>query len=151
MPTTWIVAADSTRARILELKGRGQPLQELDDLYHSEGRANENELVSDDRGRFYGRQGRPWQQGDTGDPQTSAIDHENNLFAHTVAQYLDKGRNDHRYDRLYIVAAPKFLGSLRSNFNKEVKKLVKDDLPYDISKFTEREISQFLEEKFNLR
>jgi protein required for attachment to host cells len=149
MQTTWIIAADSSRARILEMTGQGKPLQELDDLINPVGREQDHEVGRDERGRFYGSVGTPG-QGSTGEPHHSLVEHSNELFAGTVADYLDKGRLDHRYSHLYIVAAPKFLGLLRSNLNKEVKKLVEKDLPYDISNFNERQIAEFVTKKMGL-
>jgi len=149
MQTTWIVAADSTRARILEMKGRGQPLREMEDLYNPAGREQDHELGKDERGRFYGNIGTPG-QANTADYSASPVEHANERFAHTVAEYLDKGRNDHRYNKVVIVAAPKFLGLLRNNLNKEVKKLVEKDLAYDISAFNERQIAEFVEDKIGL-
>lgn len=152
MPTIWIVAADSFRARILEKKEPGQPLLELDDLLNPVGREQDREVGKDERGRFSGGGGigTPG-QANTGEPHHSLTDHAIERFADTVAEYLNKGRNEHRYQKLFIVAAPKFLGRLRSNLNKEVEKLVEKDLPYDISAFNEHQIAEFVGEKFGLR
>lgn len=150
MQTTWIVAADSYRARILELKGGGEPLQELDDLVNPEGRERDSEIVNDDRGRFWGRQGRPWGQSDSGEPQKTPLEHESTLFALSIAQYLDKGRNDHRYQRLYIVADPKFLGVLRNKMNKHVSEMVERDAAYEVSGWDTRQIAEFVDKKFGL-
>jgi len=150
MHTTWIVAADSTRARILEKRGKDEPLRELEDLYNPEGRQNNNEIVSDSRGRFWGRQGRPWGQGDSGEPQTTPVEHEVTLFARELAQYLDKGRNDHLYERLFIIADPKFLGILRTKMNKHVSEMVEQDAAYEISNWNTHQIAEFAGQKFGL-
>ena len=53
MPTTtWIVAADSSRARVFEIAEPDRRLREVEKFDHPEGRANNRELISDADGRF---------------------------------------------------------------------------------------------------
>ena len=139
MTTTWIIAADSSRARILQVTDRDEHLEEIEDLLNPEGRVHDRELISDAQPRFHG----------TGGPgsdreEPSAADHATELFAKRVADYLDKARNTHRYDRLHLIAAPKFLGQLRKELGKEVQKLVAAELPKDLSWLNAREIEQSL-------
>ena len=74
------------------------------------------------------------------DAERSATEHATELFVKRVSDYLDKARNDHRYDRLHLVAAPKFLGQLRKELGKEVQKLVTSELPKDLSWLDAREL-----------
>jgi protein required for attachment to host cells len=67
-------------------------------------------------------------------------EHATELFAKRVSDYLDKARNAHRYDRLHLVAPPKFLGQLRKELGSEVQKLVTDELPKDLSWLDKRDI-----------
>jgi hypothetical protein len=98
MATTWIVAADASRARFLQVADR-ERLVEIEDLVNPEGRR--------------------------------------------IGNYLEKARTDHRYDKLYLVAPPKFLGLIRKELGKEVEKLVSDDLSKDLSWFNAREIERY--------
>jgi protein required for attachment to host cells len=137
MATTWIVAADSSRARILQVAGR-QRLDEVENLLNPEGRMNDRELTTDAHPRFRG----------TGGPgsdrqEMPAVEHAVELFAKRVGDYLDKARVAHRFDELVLVAPPKFLGALRKELGKEVEKLVSDELPKDLSWFNERELEQY--------
>lgn len=95
MKTTWIIAADASRARILQVMDRDARLAEVEDFLNP--------------------------------PAPS--EHATDLFVKRVSDYLDKARDDHRYDRLHLVASPKFLGQLRKELGKEVQKLVTDELP----------------------
>ena len=45
MATTWIVAADSARARVLQVADREKHLIEIEDFINPEGRLNERELT----------------------------------------------------------------------------------------------------------
>lgn len=122
MATTWIVAADSSRARFLQLAGR-EPLVELDSLLNPEARIDNRELT------------------------TYAQEHATDLFAKRVCDYLDKARNDHRYDKLVLVAPPKFLGTLRRSLDKEVAKRVVGEMPKDLSWLKERELERYFSKR----
>lgn len=53
LPTTWIVAADASRARVLQVAGP-QRLVEVDNLLNPDGRLADREINTDARGRFSG-------------------------------------------------------------------------------------------------
>src|SRR5689334_10035156 len=57
MATTWILAADSSRARILQVLDREHRLAEIEDLYNPSARLNEREMTSDAEPRFRGSDG----------------------------------------------------------------------------------------------
>ena len=139
MATTWIVAADASRARILQVAGR-ERLVEVDDLVNPEGRLHNREINTDAKGRFAGPD-RPG--GHSSDDEERTVEHYNELFAKRVADYLDKARTDHRYDQLVLVAAPKVLGMMRKELGKEVAKCVVDELDKDLAWFNAREIERY--------
>ena len=47
MVTTWIVAADESRARVLQVTDRERHLTEIEDLLNPEGRLQDRELQTD--------------------------------------------------------------------------------------------------------
>lgn len=149
--TTWIVAADSSRARMLQVTG--QRLDEIEDLVNPEARLHEREMHSDADPRFNGHGGvGKAASAPTGGPasdrqaQTSAIEHSVQVFAREIGRYLEKARTDHRYERLCLVAPPKFLGALRGELTKEVEKLVVRELPKDLSGLNARDLNRQLAE-----
>lgn len=119
--TTWVVVADSTRARIFESRNRGRELVEMEVLLHPESRQKISELVSDkegaqaDRGGFAQR---------ASEPRTSPDTVESIKFARELAQYLNKHRNSNDYNKLVLTAPPEFLGQLRATCDPQVQKLV---------------------------
>jgi protein required for attachment to host cells len=135
MATTWIVAADESRARVLQVTDREQRLTEVDNLLNPSGRLQDREIESDARDRFPG--GNSWE------PRVGAVEHGNELFAKRVGDYLHQARQDRRYDQLVLVAPPKFLGALRKELHKEVEKLVADELPKDLSWLNARELERY--------
>jgi protein required for attachment to host cells len=142
--TTWIIAADASRARILQVTDRAQQLDEVADLLNPQGRVHDRELISDAHPRFSGHAG----GGPGSDRQeTSATEHATALFAKRVGEYLDNARTAHRYDRLHLIAPPKFLGRLRKELGKEVQKMVAEELPKDLSWLKARDIQAQLFER----
>jgi len=129
--TTWIIAADSSRARVLQVADREHKLLEVADLQ------------TDSEPRFNGRTGGPSSDRET----TGAVEHSVEVFAREIGQYLEKARNQHRFDRLHLVAPPKFLGALRKELGKEVEKLVAQEVPKDLSWFSTRELERYLDPK----
>jgi protein required for attachment to host cells len=146
MDTTWIVVADSSRARIFERIERTRHLREVDDFINPAGRADATDLRSDERGRFYGKGER--QQGHTAEPAVDPVRHESELFARDVAQHLNKALGEHRYQRLYLLAAPKFLGLVRGKLRKDVQKVVEAELAKDISGLSQHQVEAYLRERF---
>jgi protein required for attachment to host cells len=136
MPTTWIVAADASRARILQVADR-ERLVEVEDLVNPEGRLQDRELTTDANPRLHGPGGMSARE------EPSAVEHAVEMFSKRIGNYLEKARTDHRYDKLYLVAPPKFLGLIRKELGKEVEKLIADDLSKDLSWFNAREIERY--------
>ena len=140
MATTWIVAADESRARVLQVTGQQERLAEIDDLSNPEGRAQNRELETDAEPRFHGNAGPASDREADG-----AVEQSVRTFAKEVGRYLDKARLDRRYDELVLVAPPKFLGALRKELGKEVEKLVAEELPKDLSWFNARDLERYFE------
>ena len=140
MTTTWIIAADSSRARILQVTDRARQLAEVEQLLNPEGRMHDRELISDAHPRFSGTRG-PGSDRE----EMSATEHATELFAKRVGGFLESARTAHRYDRLHLIAPPKFLGQLRKELGKEVQKLVAAELPKDLAWLSARDIqAQYL-------
>jgi protein required for attachment to host cells len=136
MATTWIVAADSSRARILQVAGR-QRLDEIESLLNPDGRLSDRELTTDANPRLHGPGGLSARE------EPSAVEHAVEMFSKRLGDYLEKARTDHRYDRLVLVAPPKFLGLMRRELGKEVEKLVLDEVPKDLAWFNARELEEY--------
>lgn len=129
MATTWIVSADSARARVLQVADREHRLVEIDDLLNPAGHLHEGDLVTD-----------------TEEP-SNAVEHAVESFSRRVGEYLEKARTQHRYDRLYLVAPPKFLGRLRKQLGKEVEKLVCEEIDKDLFRANARELERYFASK----
>jgi protein required for attachment to host cells len=121
MSNTWVLVAESSRAKLYRVNGRLAPFTEIDAMVHPESRMHEGDLVSDVAGSDGGSVG---QGRHVMDNKHTAHQHESLQFARQLASRLDSGRNNGDFDNLVLVAPPEFLGHLRSNLSKEVMSLV---------------------------
>lgn len=140
--TTWIVAADSSRARVFEIFDPGRRLREIEEFAHPGGRANNREINADADDRFFTHAGGPGTH--SSGQKVTPVEHENELFSKMLSRYLDKARVQHRYHKLYLIAPPGFLGLMRENLSKEVRKLTAEEINKDLSWLEARDIERFV-------
>jgi protein required for attachment to host cells len=110
MNDVWVVVASSTRCRIFTQQKHSGPLLQLEQLDHPEGRLRGRDLAADRHGRSFDSAGNGRHaMGEHVDP----VEQENIRFAKTVATKIDAARKKDRFERLVLVADPRFLGHLR--------------------------------------
>lgn len=143
MITTWVVAADSSRAKILAAEKRNGPLTEVEDLVHTEARLQEQDLKSDTRGRAFdsGGQGRHAME-----PRNTAKQQEAIRFAKQVCDTLTSAHGEGRFEKLYIVAAPTFLGLLRDCLNSVVQSKIAGEVSKNLATHSPQDIRGHLPE-----
>lgn len=129
MSNIWIIVADTYRARIFSADKPAAALTELETLANPAARQHEGDIVSDRSGHVL--------SGTTGghdlSARTEAKQEEANRFAAEVCQHLEKGRNGKAFDKLYILAAPAFLGLLRKHVSAPLKALVAGEIDKDLT------------------
>lgn len=129
MTRTWVVVAESSRARVFEAATPAADLVEIEDRVHPAGRLHERDLVSDRPGHDSGEAGSGPHVLDESRP---AHIEEMHKFAREIAGRLEQGLNDKDYDRLVLVAPPKFLGVLREVLPERVAGCVAETLHKDL-------------------
>lgn len=117
MTNTWILVADSTRARLFEQGPADKTFGEVACFTNPDGHAPGRRAAEDRLPRVNESVGRVRH---AIEPRTSLRDKSTDHFAHTLAEALAHGHNDHLYDRLVLVAPAHFLGVLRGNLGKLV-------------------------------
>lgn len=142
MKLSWIVVADSTRARIFTADTASSPLEEIEDLCHAEGRLHDREITSDLPGKIKSADG----GGHAFEQPTDPKKHEADAFAHRVAHYLEDAHKAKRFEQLLIIAAPAFLGLLRNHLSEQLKQGVRFELDKDITTLSPADIRQHLPE-----
>ena len=125
MVRTWILVAESSRAKLYSAISHKGPLSEVNAFVHPEGRLHAGDLVSDRSGADGGSIGQGLH---VVDDKSIAKKQENINFAKEIAEYLEAGRIKGAFGRLVLVAPPAFLGLLRDNLNKEVLDLVTEQV-----------------------
>ncbi|MDI1230761.1 MAG: host attachment protein [Methylobacter sp.] len=140
MKLTWILVADSTRARIFTADTSASPLEEIEDFSHTESRLHDRDITSDLPGKIksVGGGGHAFEQ------PTDPKKHEADNFAHIIAQYLEDAHNTNRFEQLLLVASPSFLGLLRNHLSEQVRKLVRFELNKEITMLSVADIRQHL-------
>lgn len=132
----WIVVASAGRARFFEAKGKDCVMNEIMTLTNPYSRQHEGDLVSDKQGRAANSATGAHSVGGEKD----AKQHEAEVFAKTVCEELEKGRNDNAYGEFYLIAPPQFLGLLRQHMSKPLANLVGATFAKDLTLASEDQI-----------
>jgi protein required for attachment to host cells len=138
MGHTWILCANSSRARLFEVDPSGDTPREIADYANPAGRQHERDLRSDAAGRYFGKGER--NEGHVAAKKEGFSEHETERFVEHLRTELDRARNEHRFGQLWIVAAPAFLGLVRQNFPKELRALVELEVDKDLTTDTPRDL-----------
>lgn len=141
MPNTWFVVADSGSARIFTADSPTGELVEREDYAHSEARVREGSLVSDRQGQTVSSGGRRHSYSGDEAPQEA----ESRAFAKLLADRLRGARTGGELDRLVLVAAPEFLGRLRTALDDETRKRVESELSLNLTSLPAKEIRSRLQ------
>jgi protein required for attachment to host cells len=139
--STWIVVGHRAGARIVEHTRSGLKL--IEEIDHAAGRLKDNEIESDRPGRAFSSVG-------TGrsaySPHETAHDHAAQTFASQLAQTLRAARNEHRFDRLVLVAEPRFLGMMRGALDGATAALIHDEAHKDLANVPMHDLHSHLRE-----
>ncbi|MBI4818660.1 MAG: host attachment protein [Deltaproteobacteria bacterium] len=137
---TWVLVASRVGARIYSA-AHGRAPSMLEEIEHPEGRRRDSELDSDRPGRIFGRMGggRHALGGSEDSHEHSAV-----TFAKDLAMRLQKGRADGKYQRLFLVAEPRFLGYLRKALDTPTEALVADAVGKDWWPLPEPELDRYV-------
>lgn len=147
MNRNWILVADSSRARIFECDRRWRDLQLLHEEDYPRGRAHEGDLVTDNGAEVMQSAG-SGQRRTTG-PEVSASEHESELFARALADRMREGRLEGEYESLVMVAAPEFLGQLRTALDDHTRRSVSHEIDKNLTQHTPEETAEILDKAIN--
>lgn len=144
MDSTWLLVANSSSARIFACSQQHR-LQELTALTHPASRLRDADLGSDEPGQTSDRSGHGF-HGMT--PPTSLHDKEVEVFAREVVDRMKQEYEQHSFEHLLIIAAPRFLGLLRDRLPENLRRSVLLEIDKDVSHMPASEIEQQLPEFF---
>ena len=145
MTNTWILVAHDAGARVFESRGPGKGIDLVETIEHPEGRMRDRDIDSDRPGRSFRK--------DSGDPRRAAMSrkegpHERVVsnFARALTDKLQQARMENQYERLVLVAPPRFLGLLRSSLDGPTAQLVVGSIDKDLASSKEAELIEHLGE-----
>lgn len=161
MPTTWIITANAGRARVFSEDGPSEPLKELEDMVNNGARLRANDAETDRLGTLAagksghnigGAQGGGAQHNANAgapnsqyEPNQTPAEHETELFAKDLSQYLLKAQQEGRYQSLVLSASPQFLGTLRNNLDAHVKAVIKQEFNKDYTQVPVHQLREQLQ------
>ncbi len=145
---TRIVVADRTEARIYDAAGVDTGLHLVDELFDPQGRLHDKDFKSDRPGRVFDRAATGTRRGSTAHHSVGGENlphkHEAETFARRIADVLTSAYQDHRYERLVLIAPPEFLGVLRAVLPKNVSAAVICEVNKDLVHADENAIGTHL-------
>lgn len=128
--TTWVLVADMARARLFELAADAQALLEIacldnpDAYLHASAR---------DRLPRTGESANPARHAI--EPRTTPLEKSVDRFARDVCDELANGRAKRRYDRLVVVAPPRFRGALHRHLDKSLQSCIDAEISRNLTKW----------------
>ena len=136
-PTTWILVADSARARLFAATGESGTLETLSESVCAEARQRTLDRGTD-------RPGRVQESANTAhhamepptDPKVNEIKH----FVKGIAQQLNEDVAAGKFARLIIAAPPQVLGYYRDHLSGAVKDKVLAEIPKSFAQLKSHEI-----------
>lgn len=147
MQTTWIIAANSGRARIFADADSAQPLLEVEDMINPAAQQRILDNVTDrmgptsaagsghniggGQGGGYAHNAQAGAPNKQYQPAVTPDEHEAHKFVKDISNYLLQAHQQGRYQQLVVSASPEFLGLLRSDLDPQVKSLIKRELNKD--------------------
>jgi len=140
-PRTWVLVADSARARALRWAGRLAPLERVERFEFSYRHQHGRDMVSDRPGRTHESQGTTRH---AIEPHSDPVREVEHRFAEHVARELMDRFTAHEFDRLVLVAGPTMLGDLRAALPAEIRKVVHGELVKDLTHLTNDQLREHL-------
>lgn len=133
--TTWVVVADTGRARIFEAGKKLDQLYEVQGYVHGVSRDNTG---GDPRGRGGSGSGSGVHHGL--EQPMSIKEHDTTASARALAKSLLAAYNRQQFHVLVLIAAPAFLGELRKTLDEHVKAVVAQSIDKDLTRCTAGEL-----------
>ena len=141
MNRSWLVVADSSRARIYSYEQKHGDWNLEEEVDHPAARVHTSELVTDQHGRVSGGHASAMSN------EVDAHAQEEVKFARELSNRLAHGFDDHAYVQLGMVAPPHFLGLLRKTLADRVGRSLFLELGKDYTAVSEAELKDRLRER----
>ncbi|HET8871776.1 MAG TPA: host attachment protein [Aquabacterium sp.] len=139
MYTCWLLAANEGRARVFEIHPSDGAWREVEDCISAEAHLPTHLLLRDAKGQLVGGSGGVVHSTSARSDPHDVAAHQ---FATALVDDLKRAKEAGRFQRLDIVAPPKFLGMLRSELPDALGQVVGRELNKDWSNLDADEIAR---------
>lgn len=137
---TWVVLMNSNECRIFSFSKEKKALSLLKEIQHPENKGRNEDLVSDKPGHYNTSNASGGSYAQHTDPKEVKIDQ----FVLEICKTLDDARNKEQFEKLIIIAPPKMAGHLSLHINKNVEKMITQQIQKDLVFFKQHELLDFL-------
>lgn len=145
MSRTWILVANRVRARLLAYDERERRMSEIRDFLNPDGRAPAGTRGENRPPRTMDRMG-PGRHAI--EPHTEPATKHAERFARELASVLEDGRVHNEYQRVVLIATPRFLGHLRQCMSPLLREQVSREVRRDMTRGSEQAIRTAATELF---
>lgn len=115
----------------------------MSELDNQAGRLK-NAEINTDRPGFSSSSG-PGPGGHSMTPAETAHDHVAANFAREIAELLQRGRNEQRFNQIVLVAEPRFLGMMRGTLDNGTLNMVRGTVGKDLAHVAFHDLGRHLE------
>lgn len=140
-PRTWILVADSARARALRWSGRDEPLEAIEGFDLSYQHQRSRDIMSERPGRVHESSGVTRH---AIEPRADPARQAELRFAHTVVRILEERFAGHEFERFVLVAGPSTLGDLRGALSAKLQSAILAELDKSLMHLPNAELKQHL-------
>ncbi len=141
-PTTWIVIADGSRARIVVHREGGKGFDIVSETASQEAHTPSHEIWAD-------RPGRTREGGYAGhhgiEPRRDPHNERKAAFVRGLAAQLNQAAEEKRFDRLILFAPPRCLGEMRDALDEAARRKIKAAAAKDLTKLPLDELPRYLD------
>jgi protein required for attachment to host cells len=139
---TWIVVANRTEAKIFYSDPKqNRDVEFINKLENPRGRLKAGDINADRPGAFSPM---ATGHGSGREAQVSPTERVAQEFVKEIVTHLDAGRTQNQFEELVLIADPHFLGLMRNQMSKELKKLVSREEAKDLAVVTSDELQERL-------
>jgi protein required for attachment to host cells len=138
MKPDWILVANATRARLLQLE-RGDRVKVLESFEHPQSRGKVSDLADDRAGQ---------EKSDRGfgamayQPRTDAKQKEHQRFARELTDFLEREAQQARFGSLQVFASSPFLGELKAELGSATARLLSGTHDLDLTSIGPAELGR---------
>lgn len=150
MEKTWILIANSERARCFERDATDHALTELADFVHPKTNVISAASGGDLTGAAGKGHGRTGHAGTQFEPQTEADDKERASFARELADYLNTEVAGQRCHKLVLIASSPMLGELKPCLSSATAKALQSCVASDLTTYRGPELKERVDHALRL-